>query len=92
MINSGGIKVCPEQREKKGQKKMSQRVFISSEKDEALGEKLILILESDVNTLNKEIFKGLDTYETPKHIYTIPHFKETTTGKIQRTETLKLLE
>ena len=92
MINSGGIKLFPEQIENKLHKKISQRFFVASEKDETLGERLILVLESDTNTLNKEVFKDLDTYETPKHIYTISHFKETTTGKIQRAETLKLLE
>jgi len=92
VINSGGIKLFPEQIEAKLQNKIKQRFFIASEKDETLGDKLILILEGESNQLNSEVFKDLDTYEKPKQIYTVSHFNETSTGKIQRTETLKLLK
>ncbi|MBN4085356.1 AMP-binding protein, partial [Flavobacteriaceae bacterium AH-315-B10] len=92
MINSGGIKLFPEQIEAKLSGKISQRFFIASEENETLGEKLILILEGESNNLETEIFEGLDTFEIPKHIYTVTHFKETSTGKIQRVETLKLLK
>ena len=92
IINSGGIKLFPEQIEAKLSAKMSQRFFMASEKDETFGEKLILVLEGETKQLNKEVFEGLDTYETPKQIYAVKHFKETSTGKIQRSETLKLIK
>ncbi len=91
MINSGGIKLFPEQIEAKLQHKIKQRFFIASEKDETLGDKVILVLEGKSKELESNVFQDLDTYETPKQIYTVSHFKEASTGKIQRTETLKLL-
>jgi o-succinylbenzoate---CoA ligase len=92
MINTGSIKMFPEQIEAKLSGKISKRFFITSERDETLGEKLILVLESKSNNLETEVFEGLESYEVPKQIYAVAHFKETSTGKIQRAETLKLLK
>lgn len=92
MINSGGIKLFPEQIEAKLQQKINQRFFITSKKNETLGEKLILILEGESTQLEPNVFKDLDSYETPKQVYSIPQFKETSSGKIKRAETLKLLK
>jgi len=92
MINSGGIKLFSEQIEAKLQPKIEQRFFIASEKDEKLGDKLILILEGETNHLESKVFEDLDTYETPKQIYMINHFKVSSSGKILRTETLKSLK
>ena len=92
MINSGGVKLFPEQIEAKLADQIKERFFIASEPDQDLGEKLILILESDSNKLKTSVFKTLDKLEVPKNIYNIPKFKETSTGKIQRKQTLKLLE
>lgn len=91
MVNSGGVKLFPEQIEAKLNDHIKERFFIASEPDSALGEKLILILESAKNNLKSSVFKGLEKLEVPKNIYTIAKFKETATGKIQRKETLKLL-
>jgi len=92
MVNSGGIKLFPEQIEAKLQSKIEQRFFIASKKDETLGDKLILILEGESKHLEPEVFVDLDTYETPKQMYSVTHFKETSSGKILRAETLKLLK
>jgi len=92
MVNSGGVKLFPEQIEAKLEDKIKPRFFIASEADLDLGEKLILILESDQNKLNTSVFKALEKFEVPKEIYNIPKFKDTATGKIQRKETLKLLK
>jgi O-succinylbenzoic acid--CoA ligase len=92
MINSGGLKLFPEHIEAKLIPKINQRFFIASEKDENLGEKLILVLEGESNNLKTKVFEGLDTYEMPKQVYAVTKFKETSSGKIKRTETLKLLK
>lgn len=89
VINTGGIKVFPEQIEKKLQPEIKQRFFIASEADSALGHIIILLLESNSNTLNKNVFNGLGKYEKPKKIYAVKHFEETASGKIQRKKTLK---
>ena len=94
VINSGGIKLFPELIEAKIAKHIPQRFFIASEKDETLGERLILVIEAEAeeNNLSVSVFNDLDTYETPKEIYVIPKFIETTSGKIQRLETLAAIK
>ena len=94
VINSGGVKLFPEQIEKKLSKIISHRFFVFGLKNEKLGEKLVLIIES-----NRELFYdkndflkcGLNKFEFPKEIFTINEFVETESGKIQRKATLKLI-
>ncbi len=92
IINSGGVKLFPEQIEAKLSNHIKERFFMAPEQDVTLGEKLILILESDTNTLDPSVFDSLEKFEVPKEIYTVSKFKETSTGKIQRKETLKFLK
>ncbi len=99
IINSGGIKLVPEQLEEKIAKKITSRFFISSLPDEKLGEKIILLVEaSQRKTLKekKEILEYLSgvsllKYEFPKRVYFLPKFIETATNKIQRKQTLELV-
>ena len=53
---------------------------------------MILVLEGESKQLETGVFEDLDRYETPKQIYAVSHFKETSTEKIQRAEILKLLK
>lgn len=89
VINSGGVKLFPEQIEKKIQQFISGRFFVSSETEEKLGNKLILIIEGNPITLDINKFNTLSKYERPKEIYFVERFSETRTGKINRNETLK---
>lgn len=91
VINSGGIKVFPEQIENVLKEYINTRFFIASETNERLGERIILILEGD-ETLSANVFKTLKPYEKPKKIYCIPQFEETTSGKLQRKKTLGKLK
>ena len=91
VINSGGIKLIPEQIEKKLQDVISYRFFIASKPDKSLGEQLILVVESEKETINTSIFDILDKYEHPKSIYYLKQFVETQTSKINRQATLQLL-
>lgn len=91
MINSGGIKLFPEAIEAKLQDKLDKRFIIASEKDETLGEKVILVLEGDSNQVDPAIFKVLEKYEVPKAIYNIPKFLETPNAKIQRQKNLDII-
>ena len=92
MINSGGIKLFPEQIEEKLKGKIPVQFFIASEPDEKLGEKLILVLESETNNFDTSLFERLDKFEIPKVVYNLPKFKMTPTGKIKRKENLELLK
>ena len=92
VINSGGIKLFPEQIEAKLKPHITDRFFIASKTDGRLGEQLIMVIESNVNTVDSSTFSDLDTYEKPKHIYNVERFIETDSGKIQRSKTLALLK
>ena len=92
VINSGGVKIFPEQIESKLSEFMDQRYLIASEEDETLGQRVILVIEGGQHDLDKTIFKVLDKFEVPKQIYYLPTFVDTFSGKVQREETLKLIE
>ncbi|MBC7642001.1 MAG: AMP-binding protein [Flavobacterium sp.] len=88
VINSGGIKLIPEQIEKKLSHKIQSRFFVTGISDESLGEKLILVIEGVSQKINESIFDVLDKYEKPKEIVFINKFKETENGKVLRKESL----
>lgn len=89
VINSGGVKIMPEQVEQKIGSKIDRRFFIASKEDAELGEKVVLVIEGDVFEVDKTIFDSLDKYERPKEVVFVPKFKETENGKVLRKETLK---
>ena len=88
IINSGGVKIMPEQVEKKLDGKIDRRFFITSKDDAELGEKVILVVEGDSFNIDKTIFDHLDKYERPKEIVFVSKFKETENGKVLRKESL----
>jgi len=92
MINSGGVKVFPEQVEAKLQGKIDARFFIAGIPDDTLGEKVILVVEGLSHKITPSVFKGLQKFEIPKEIFTIETFIETPTQKLQRSKTLALLK
>lgn len=96
VINSGGIKLFPEEIEQKLNYIIDRRFFVTSMPDDALGEKLVLFVEADfseelLSQLQEEIrsLKTLDKYEVPKKIYLVQKFEETSNGKIHRENTVK---
>lgn len=96
VINSGGIKLFPEQIEAKLTPFIELPFFITALEDDVLGQKLILVVEGDTDSetlLSKIIkIKALERYEIPKSIYFLAQFVNTANGKIRRAETLKLLQ
>lgn len=89
VINSGGIKLIPEQIEEKLAGKITQRFFIASKPDDELGEKVVLVIEGEKYEFDTTLYEALDKYEKPKEIIFIPKFKETPNGKIIRKESMK---
>ena len=87
IINSGGIKLIPEQIEEKLSGKIAARFFVTGKADEKLGEKLVLVIEGGKQKIEDAVFNALDKYEKPKEILFIPKFKQTENGKILRKET-----
>jgi O-succinylbenzoic acid--CoA ligase len=83
VVNSGGVKLHPEQIEKKLEPFVSKNYFVWKEADEILGEKLILIIEGDQQDL-PSFETVLDKLERPKHVYFTDAFVFTPTGKLDR--------
>ncbi|MDH7912395.1 AMP-binding protein [Winogradskyella sp. SYSU M77433] len=93
VVNSAGVKLFPEQIEDKLQAIIDERFIIAGEEDEALGEKLILIIENPRDSVESfenriKYLKGITRYEIPKKIYFVDKFSETVNGKIQRDKTI----
>ncbi|WP_298553905.1 AMP-binding protein [uncultured Algibacter sp.] len=91
VINSGGIKLYPEQIESKLQEKIAGEFFVASRLDDVLGDKLILIVQGKEKDFDNSILEGLDKYEVPKEIHFLEKFKLTASGKIHRNKTLEYL-
>jgi O-succinylbenzoic acid--CoA ligase len=89
VINSGGVKIMPEQVERKLDGKLDRRFFITSKEDKELGEKVIMAVEGEPFVLDTTIFDSLDKYEHPREILFVSKFKETENGKVLRKESLK---
>ncbi len=91
VINSGGVKLFPEQIEKKLSQLITSRFFIAGIPDETLGEQVVLVIETDSEfELDKKVLSNLLLkYEIPKAIFFVKKFKETPTGKVHRSNTLK---
>lgn len=90
VINSGGVKLFPEWIESQLSTLLSQRFFITSQPDERLGQKAILVIEAPPlspdkeNELMGQIRTKLPAYSIPKAIHYLEHFQETYSGKIIR--------
>jgi O-succinylbenzoic acid--CoA ligase len=98
VINSGGIKLHPEQIEEKLSTFISGRYFVTAMNDVQLGEKLVLLIEDvaqniDVSNLLETVKRSnkFSKFEIPKAIYTLTNFAETNTGKVQRAKTVASL-
>ena len=91
IINSGGIKLIPEQIEEKLSGKIEGRFFVTGKPDEKLGEKLVLVVEGEKQTIDESVFDLLDKYERPKEILFVSKFEETGNGKIMRKEIAKTI-
>ena len=91
VINSGGVKLHPEEIEQKLSHTIHSRFFIAGVPDEILGEKCILVIEGKNYQITKKYFSKLSRFEIPKEVFFIPKFIETGSGKIRRFKTLDLL-
>jgi o-succinylbenzoate---CoA ligase len=97
VVNTGGIKVFPEQVEKKLQAILDGRYFIASLPDLSLGEKVILVVEgellstSQVEELKNQFESTLKKYEIPKSIYIVNSFALSSSGKILKKKIVESL-
>lgn len=91
VVNSGGIKLFPEKIEPQLADKIPYRFFLGGIPDSVLGEKLVLVIESEKYDFDTSVFEELDKYEKPKEIFFVPKFQETESGKVKRVEILNNL-
>ena len=101
VINSGGVKIILDRVDELiasvfYDKKYTASFFSWYEKDEKLGQKLILIMEKTdqhlrEETVLKEIRTNVSAYETPKHVYFADQFIKTETNKIDKRRTVEML-
>ncbi|MFT6868166.1 MAG: O-succinylbenzoic acid--CoA ligase [Cyclobacteriaceae bacterium] len=90
VINSGGVKVSAEEVESVLQNQISVPFFVAGIPDQKLGEKIVLIIESNDKLSHNQLnFEGLDKYAVPKEHILLNAFVYTATGKINRSETLQ---
>ncbi|BDU27385.1 AMP-binding protein [Flavobacterium sp. GSB-24] len=89
VINSGGVKLIPEQIEAKLIGKISNRFFVTGLPDTVLGEKLVLVIEGEKQDFPADFFDVLGKYEKPKEIVFVSKFKENENGKLLRKPTLQ---
>jgi len=95
LINSGGVKLNPERIEEKLSSKIKWPFIIASEPDSALGERVILVIEGEDESVMDDTytsyFEVLEAYERPKKIYAVSRFPYTDTGKIKKKDILQVI-
>lgn len=89
VINSGGVKLIPEQIEAKLTGLINNRFFVTGVPDTVLGEKLILVIEGEKYDFSDDFFDVLGKFEKPKEIVFVPKFKENENGKLLRKSSLR---
>jgi o-succinylbenzoate---CoA ligase len=103
IINSGGVKVQPEQVERViqhilAQQNLSPRLFVTGVPDERLGQRIVLVVEGNQDVqqqiqrwqphCSEQVREEVGPYAVPKDIIFAPSFHETPTGKVDRKKTL----
>ncbi len=90
VINTGGIKIFPEEVEKQMEGVVDCRFYVTSRKSEKWGSEVVLVLECDAmdepgkQRLLKQLASVLPKYSVPKNVVCKKHFRETLSGKIIR--------
>lgn len=86
VVLSGGLKIYPEQLEKKCEPVLDVPFFFGKEADSTLGESLVLHVEGTVNEFEilNRISSLLERHEIPKRVVHHVRFKRTETGKVIR--------
>jgi o-succinylbenzoate---CoA ligase len=92
VINSGGIKIHPEQVEIKLGPFINIPFFSIGIPDEKFGTLHVLCLEGWQRIEKESIQKALQKYEVPKFLYFFKKFDYTHSGKIDRNKTLERLD
>ena len=91
VINSGGVKLFPEQIEQKLMPFITSEFVITGVPDQKLGDKLVLVIASVSPIVAIEgcfLKANLSKFEIPKKVFYLQEFKKTSNGKIKRNNVL----
>jgi O-succinylbenzoic acid--CoA ligase len=91
IINSGGIKLIPEEIERKIVQLISVRFVLIGLPDDKLGEKIAIVSEKPLKIDLEKINKDLSRYEKIKISKVVNKFPTTESGKIKRRELQTIL-
>ncbi len=89
VINSGGVKIHPEQVEKQLSQLIAQPFFSFGIEDDSLGQKHVLCIEGNFQIDKDKMMRVLENYHVPKEVYFFDTFEYTTSGKINRLKTIE---
>ncbi|MRM83935.1 AMP-binding protein [Riemerella anatipestifer] len=94
VINSGGVKIIPEQLEDKLKKIIPNELVFTSVSDVVLGEKLVLVIEGKASQETQKLLGEIaydKPYYAPKEIVFLDKIPRTPNGKVNRVELRKRL-
>ncbi len=95
VINSGGAKIFPEELEKLVKQNIPNEAVFLGIDDEKLGQKLILIIEGEIDDYLKSKIYNLEfqkSFHKPKDIIFVQQIPRTPNGKVNRLELKKLIK
>ena len=95
IINSGGVKIFPEEVESKLGSILKIPFIISALPHKKLGQQVVLITEGEVPDSQKIMLKIeslVSKFEVPASIFSVNKFSRTESGKVRRQEILKQLQ
>lgn len=87
LINSGGVKIIPEEIESALNSIIQSPFFIAGIPEVRLGQEVVLFVEGD-EKVDLESVEWENRYQKPRRIVHIPKFERTVSGKIRRKDTL----
>lgn len=94
VINTGGVKVLPEEVEAKISAHMDLPFLVGSIDDSHLGQMIVLLIEGEsADNLLEDLAKieQMTKYEMPKQVFHLKEFIRTANGKVKRKDTFALL-
>ncbi len=95
VINTGGIKVIPEDLENQLAPFIDLPFFVTGLSDEKLGQKIVVILEGENQSITvdkQQLENQIANYLIPKEYILLPAFIRTVSNKIDRLKTLRLID
>ncbi|WP_326980929.1 AMP-binding protein [Chryseobacterium sp. MYb264] len=94
VINSGGVKIFPEQLETLVKKEIPNEVIFLGIDDESLGQKLIAVIEGNSSELINQKLSTINyqqKFHKPKEIIFVKEIPRTPNGKVNRIELNKII-